>query len=873
MTVAEPKDLQAERCLLCKGVLEPDGICLRCFFNEAIEAPAQTAVLKSGTSGTSSPVFARLGRITLPCDFAKHRLVREIASGGMGIIYEAQDLRLKRTVALKMVRCPALATHDEVARFRAEAEAVANLDHPNIVPLYDVGEEEGVPYFTMRLVVGESLSTRLQRAAGPVPTVEAVRLMCKVARAVQHAHERGILHRDLKPANILLEEGGEPQLTDFGVAKLLDADTQLTRSYSQLGTPHYMSPEQAAGRSSEITTVSDVWSLGVILYQLLTGRLPFTGDSVPEILRKVVDAEAEPFVSDRLKTSLGHLTHRTQTLTQSGRDRDAPTTMSTVMIRDRDLATIVARCLEKDPAKRPASAGYLAEELERWRLGTPIRLRQVTSDERLWKWVRRHKTAACAILLTSLSLVVGSWVSVWMAVAATRAQHATERLLMDADAATDIMLGTLGNLASESEDPLLDRNSLVTRIVDEVRSYRGDPLRKVRLLSKLADVSPNTPAIKVREEALALAQPLLPADDMEIYDLRFALAKEKAVQAHTREDAMADLRSAHDWYLRKLGASHPKTVHSAYQLGRSLNFTGKSQEAVTLLSQALNTAEKKPAAYEANAPFLYRLDYALALNTSGRQDEALAEGRKNVAQALKELGPQSYLTGRVLLNHAEMCEAQGRQEEAVSIGTQALEIFFAAANPQIPPTQRCLALVIRLRQKSRNFDAVVEVLQMALSAYHARLQGDDLRTTSCVKNLSQALIAADRTQEAETLIKDWLDRLTLAEGGLQVTAEPVLRAYLELLRKDARWAEAETCQKQIIALLAKFRPDDKQRWGDTSGLAQLLMSQGRHAEAVPLLEEAATQLETADGRLRDEVLPLTKSRLETARKSSGKTPP
>lgn len=855
MSVANPKTPPTDRCPVCQGVLEVDRICLRCHFHEAIEASEPTGYPRAEGGGSDlKPAFARLGRITLPCDFARHRLVREIASGGMGIVYEAQDLRLRRTVALKMIRCAALASQDEVIRFRAEAEAVANLDHPNIVPLYDVGEEDGVPYFTMRLVKGEPLSARLQRTSAPLSSEEAVRLMVPVARAVQHAHERGILHRDLKPGNILLEEGGEPQLTDFGLAKMLDSDSQLTRSHAQLGTPQYMSPEQAAGHSRQITTASDVWALGVILYQILTQRLPFNGESTPEILRKVVETEAEPFTTERFKFSR----------VDSARNRLPGE--GTSMIHDRDLATIVERCLEKNPSQRPPGAAYLAEELERWLRGEPIRLRQVTNHERLWKWARRNAKTACAILLTATSMIVGTTVAVRQAVLATRAQHLAERQLSDANAATDVMLGTLGTLSSKYEDEPLDRKTLVSRIIEEVRAYQGDPLRKVRLLARLADVAPDDQAVAVREEALKLAEPLLGPEEHELWDLRFGLAKQKAVAANTRMDALPALQSAHEWYLNQFGPEHPKTVHAAYQLGRSLHFTGKYRQGAELLAEALAAVVKKPAAYEANAHLLYRLDLALALNKEGRKEEALSLGRQNVALALKELGRKNYLSGRVLLNHAEMCEAQGGLEEAATVGTQALEILFAAASPLVPPTQRCLALVKRLRENSKNYAELAEVLKLALAAYQADLKGDDLRTTTCVKLCSQALVSAGRSHEAEQLNQEWLKRLSRPEGGLRAAAEPVLRGHLELLRAEQRHAEVEHFQRQIIALLAQFRPEDRQRWADVSGLAQLLISQGRHAEAVPLLQMAIPQLETAEGRLKAEVLQTARSRLEVALK-------
>lgn len=308
----------------------------------------------------------------------------------MGMVYEAWDSQLGRSVALKMLRQVFFATELERLRFQSEAELASRLDHPGIVPIYEVGVHEGQPYFTMKLIRGGSLADRL--AVGSLAPREAAALMAQIARAVQHAHQRGVIHRDLKPANILLDESGEPWLTDFGVAKWLDGNSTLTATRTLVGTPDYMSPEQAAGRSGEISTATDVWALGVIFYQMLTGRLPFRGGSHPEILRHVT--EREPPTP---RTILSHL--------------------------DRDLETLCLRCLEKDPARRLASAGELADEMQRWLDGEPIRARRITDWERLGKWTRRHPYRAAIAGGFALVVLVAVGAIAWQWRRATANEH------------------------------------------------------------------------------------------------------------------------------------------------------------------------------------------------------------------------------------------------------------------------------------------------------------------------------------------------------------------------------------------------------------------------------------------------------------------
>lgn len=309
----------------------------------------------------------------------RYRVVHEIARGGMGVVYRAVDTRLGRTVALKMIRAGNLASSQEVERFLVEAQAAAQLDHPGIVPIFEIGEEAGSPYFAMALIEGRSLQDRLRD--GTVPAREAAELMRDITQAVQFAHDQGIVHRDLKPHNILLDAGGHPKITDFGMAKRMALDSGLTQSGQILGTPSYMSPEQAAGRVEQVGVPADVYSLGAVLYCLLTGRPPFQAASVVETLRQVQESDPP---SPRLF------------------DATIP----------RDLETICLKCLAKPIAQRYPTAQALAGDLTRFLNGEPILARPVGRLERTWRWCLRNKLAtgllaAAALLLVALS--AGAW--------------------------------------------------------------------------------------------------------------------------------------------------------------------------------------------------------------------------------------------------------------------------------------------------------------------------------------------------------------------------------------------------------------------------------------------------------------------------------
>jgi WD40 repeat protein/tRNA A-37 threonylcarbamoyl transferase component Bud32 len=316
--------------------------------------------------------------------FGDYESLEEIAQGGMGVVFKARQKSLNRTVAVKMVLAGSQASDSAVRRFRAEAEAVAQLQHPAIVSIYEVGEHEGQPYFSMEYVAGASLAELARR--NPLPAREAAEYIRQAAVAVQFAHEHGVLHRDLKPSNLLLDASGQVRITDFGLAKHLADDDRLTTTGEVLGTPSYMAPEQARGDRPHVGPQADVYALGAVLYELLTGRPPFHAATAVETLRQVQDAD--PVSLRQLNASV-----------------------------PRDLETIALRCLQKRPADRYGSAAELVADLGRYLRGEPILARPIGAVARFWRWCRRKPVVASlsatvmvlAVAMTLVSTVAAVW--------------------------------------------------------------------------------------------------------------------------------------------------------------------------------------------------------------------------------------------------------------------------------------------------------------------------------------------------------------------------------------------------------------------------------------------------------------------------------
>jgi serine/threonine-protein kinase len=622
---------------------------------------------------------AELPRGARVCYLGDYELKQVLGRGGMGVVYKAKQISLNRLVALKMIKAGVLADDAELRRFQNEAEAVAALDHPGIVPIHEVGQHDGQRYFTMKLVPGEGLAARLDHYRDDPRA--ASRLVAEVAEAVHHAHMRGILHRDLKPANILVDEQGHPHVTDFGLAKKVEGDSELTQSGAILGTPAYMAPEQTTGHRGSITTATDIYGLGAVLYALLAGRAPFGGESVVETLEAVRHRAAEP---------------------PSRANRAVP----------RDLEVICLKCLEKDPGRRYRSAEALGEDLRRWLDGRPIAARPVGPATRAWMWCRRHPAPAALAAALVLAVLGGSVAStvLWLrAERNLRREQAARRL---AQQRFDLAVGAIRTFhAGVSEDTLLKepkmrslRDQLLGSALEFYRqleeTLRDDPDPKAqaalgRALYEVGTIAgqigKSAEAANARRRALGIRERLAashPDNDEFQRDLAASLMADLPVVGGGAEYARAlEIRE-------RLAAAHPGQVRYQADLAESLathrplpKTISDTRSHVERLRRNADRLEKLVAAY----PSAVEIRHSL-LDLYGE-----------IATSLNNFGD---LTGRLeyqrlALNHVRRLP-EPRSESDVSMEAGALGgiaytlQLLGRPSEALPPAREVVALVEQL---------------------------------------------------------------------------------------------------------------------------------------------------------------------------------
>jgi serine/threonine protein kinase len=674
--------------------------------------------------------------------FGDYEIQKELGRGGMGVVYKAMQVSLNRPVAIKMIKAGVLADDAELRRFQNEAEAVALLDHPGIVPVYEVGEHDGQRYFSMKLVEGGNL-------AGQLPMFKtnpraAAALLAETAEAVHHAHMRGILHRDLKPANILIDAEGHPHVTDFGLAKRVEADIEMTASGAILGTPAYMSPEQANGRRGSITTATDVYGLGATLYAMLAGKAPFGGDSVIETLDAVRIRPPEPPRKFNAKVP-------------------------------RDLETICLKCLEKDPRRRYASAHELADDLNNWLDSRPITARRVSASERAWLWCKRKPAVAALAASVLLAVVVGTGSVFAVQTKAnrllksknddlTQANTKVKQANADLKAANarererfNLAMGAIKTFhTGVSEDLLLKqrefqelRNSLLGAAAKFYRQLetqlqgQTDRTSRIELAQAYDQLGNLTRVIGSKDAALA--------DHRSALSLREELSRESGSDIDSQVDlglseiamgkslrmtggwdeALKTLEKARNRFMG-LAAAYPAQVRyrelqarSEWLIGTILNESNHKSESLIPYGRALAIYEALEKA-EAPRSDESRMDQATVHNNAGnslrqmgREDKALAEFNRarTIQKSLIQANPsaQGFQTeaARTIKNIATCHRNLGHPDESLLRTEEARDLYWALsrANPAVGELRSELAfcellLGVNLNETGRNEESL-----------------------------------------------------------------------------------------------------------------------------------------------------------------------
>jgi serine/threonine-protein kinase len=720
-----------------------------------------------------------------PESFGDYEVRGELGRGGMGVVCQARQKSLGRVVALKMVRAAELSATAEGRRFRNEAETAAALDHPHIVPVYEVGEHQGRLFFSMKLVEGGSLALHLERFRDD--PLGVARLLAAVAEAVHHAHQRGVLHRDLKPSNILLDGEGRPYVADFGLARRVETDSSLTHSGALVGTPSYMAPEQAAGRKGAVTTATDVYGLGAVLYALLTGRAPFQAETVLDTLAQVREREPE---------RPGRINPRAS----------------------RDLETICLKCLHKDPARRYATALELAEDLGRFLRHEPIRARPVGRRERVWKWARRRPALAALVVLGGLSavtLVSGSLVYNGLLQEAVRQAEANEARALGQQ-----------HLAEANE----------TLAADRYRAARDTLNRMLARLDgrSLAEV-PKLLELKrdLLEDALAFYQGVLREQDNPDPTLRLDAAQAYTGAGFTQYE-LGRAAQAEASLLRAVALYEglPADLRQGRSCQRLLAFC------YTLLGErATEAGQFDPA--EGWFKKGLRLREQLA-----RADPQNPDWQREVARSYNSLGGLGTRRGRGP-------DAEAAYKRSVELHAALVRAFpqDEEHRHELAETYQNLGLLLSglgRRQESEAIYARAAGLLEPLAAAHPELSGYSLALAAVYLNWGGLLRDTGRRQEALRLLGkavDLCEALLRVEPRMQVARVRALNAHghrAQAHEQLGRFADAAGDWDRVVALEA----------GKKKGVYRMFraLALARAGEHAPAAAEAGALEKAAEAR-------------------------
>jgi tetratricopeptide (TPR) repeat protein len=824
--------------------------------------------------------------------------MEEVGRGGMGVVYRARQVTLNRDVALKMILAGRLASEAEVKRFFHEARAAAKLQHPNIVAVHEVGLQDGQHYYSMDFIEGSNLEQLVRQH--PLPAQQAAEYVRTVADAIHFAHEHGTIHRDLKPTNILIDIFNQPRITDFGLARCEQLDPHLTTSGQILGTPAYISPEQAQAQTEAVGPQSDVYSTGAVLYHLLTQRPPFAAESLPALLDLVVHHEP---VSPRALN---------------------PTV-------PRDLETICLKCLQKDPARRYRSARDLADELGRFGRGESILARPPNVAERAWRWCARNRALSASLGTAAFLLVAGVVVSTWQAVRAKAEAAKSQqvaRFLQDMlkGVGPSVALGRDTKMLREILDQTAERVGRELNNQPEVRAdlqaIIGNVYRDLGLYDKaeamhrevlatvthlrgsahpdvasalcnLGEVLQNQgklpEAENVDRQALTMRKKLLGTEHPDVAISLENLAQVLGLQGKLKE-AEATLREVVAMQKKLLGNENLDLATSIQNLAQTLRVEGNLAQAEIMEREALAMRRKLLGDNHPNvavslnglavvlvqqgrlheAEILHREALALRKKLLGSQHPAVSESLNNLAILLhnqgnfaeaetmhrealmierKILGDEHPSVANSLNNLAVVLRDEGKLAEAETMERQALGLWrnlFGLEHFQVATALNNLAAVLREEDKLGEAETAQ---REALAMYRKSLGDKHPSAAKGLHNLAVILQRQRKLDAAEAMLRDALAKRRELLGNEHPDVAASLEQLAEVLREEAKLDEVEPLLRECLSIREKKLPDGWPTFSARSAMGENLMARKQYAEAEPLLISGYNGLSEPEARI------------------------
>jgi serine/threonine protein kinase/Flp pilus assembly protein TadD len=785
----------------------PEGGCPGCLLESGLrllDEEAVVVVADHGHPDESARKSVRSERLVeMLGELGDYELLEEVGRGGQGVVFRARQRSLNRTVALKVISLGQWPSKAHVKRFRREAEAAASLDHPSIVPIHEVGERDGSCYFSMQFIEGGQLDEVVRRATLSIR--QAAELTTKVARTVHYAHEHGILHRDIKPGNILIDQKGEPHLTDFGLARLLETESTVTRTLEVLGTPSYMAPEQALGNNAQLTAATDVYGLGAVLYQLLTGHPPFAGGTTYETIKLLLDTEPRQLRSLNPKI-------------------------------DRDLSTICLKCLEKNPQRRYSSALALAEDLEHWLKHEPILARRTGVFTRGRKWVRRNPTSALLVASLIALAAVAGWI-VWKSESIPKKVVATngiavlpfENLSGDPNNAyfgDGIQEAILTRLASIAGLKVISRAS--------TQYYQGKPRNLGEIAKQLGVANIVEGSVQKAADQVRVNVQLINAQtDSHVwantYDRKLTdiFAVESEIARGIAESLQTKISGPEEQALTVVPTSNPE-AYDAYLRGLALDVRSFNN------AQRYNSTDSYKRAVQLDPNFAVawaRLSRAEAFRYYGNNDTIRRDAAKRALEQTQKLEP----------NSPETLLALGYYQHLVLGDYEAAKTTFKRVGELLPSSSEAPYALGRLARREGHWDEGVSYFEqaLALDPRNVELLWNATYTYTALREFTAALKLLDRVLDITPNDLDVLvlkARISQAQGNLQEASR--------LLSGPNKQARSIVAADILVDQLRLERKYDE--------IIQLLQEQLTHADLDPvkkafyLANLAFTQLVAGD---------------------------